>query len=183
MNDTELVDELTRLHRTFTERRDSARYEAIRRRAEGELHSGAAVGGKAVAYNEVLVELSNLLGVALTKAPSPGSGNIVQHTEAKRGGITPGKRAQVFKADGRKCHYCGVRPYPAELEHVVPRTLGGTNAFHNLVVACESCNDAKGTALFPDHCASCAIAVRTWMQREVELAMTRYGQKSLLQIR
>ncbi|MEO1267675.1 MAG: HNH endonuclease [Myxococcota bacterium] len=32
----------------------------------------------------------------------------------------------------------------ATLEHIVPRTHGGTHGLHNLAVACSSCNGQKG---------------------------------------
>ena len=35
----------------------------------------------------------------------------------------------------------------ASLEHIVPRTHGGTNALDNLAIACTRCNAQKGTRL------------------------------------
>jgi 5-methylcytosine-specific restriction endonuclease McrA len=35
----------------------------------------------------------------------------------------------------------------ASLEHIVPRTHGGTDAFDNLAIACTRCNAQKGTRL------------------------------------
>ncbi len=52
-----------------------------------------------------------------------------------------------------KCIHCnclvcvdldGSRLLRATLEHIVPRTHGGTNALENLAVACGRCNGAKG---------------------------------------
>lgn len=44
--------------------------------------------------------------------------------------------------DGPYCTYCGV---PAEhLDHVIPRSRGGTSNDDNLVPACARCNLAKG---------------------------------------
>lgn len=41
------------------------------------------------------------------------------------------------------CAYC---PTPGDTEdHIVPRALGGVNAWHNLTGACRFCNTSKGT--------------------------------------
>lgn len=50
------------------------------------------------------------------------------------------------------CAYCGgVSGDPKlEVEHVHPRSKGGGNSVKNLVIACRSCNEAKGNQLLPD---------------------------------
>ena len=42
------------------------------------------------------------------------------------------------------CAYCGAKEVPVEIDHVVPRSLGGSNRISNLILACRSCNVAKG---------------------------------------
>jgi len=44
----------------------------------------------------------------------------------------------------RKCAYCGKSNVPLQVEHVVPKSRGGTNRVSNLTIACEPCNTAKG---------------------------------------
>lgn len=56
------------------------------------------------------------------------------------------KRAAVWDACGGRCHYCGVELHPFytfTIDHVIPRSRGGTNALENLVGACVGCNQAK----------------------------------------
>ncbi len=54
-------------------------------------------------------------------------------------------RSYVFHRDGYRCAYCGnARAERYELDHVVPRSLGGSDRVSNLVVACHDCNAAKG---------------------------------------
>jgi 5-methylcytosine-specific restriction endonuclease McrA len=53
-------------------------------------------------------------------------------------------RAQVERQKGR-CYWCGKktgRRY--HVDHVVPIVLGGSNGPENIVIACVSCNLAKG---------------------------------------
>jgi len=54
-------------------------------------------------------------------------------------------RFEVFKRDGFKCAYCGKSP-PAvvlEVDHIDPRSLGGSNDINNLITACFDCNRGK----------------------------------------
>jgi len=44
----------------------------------------------------------------------------------------------------RKCAYCGVENIPLEIEHIVPKSKGGSNRISNLTIACRSCNQKKG---------------------------------------
>jgi 5-methylcytosine-specific restriction endonuclease McrA len=43
------------------------------------------------------------------------------------------------------CAYCGKQDTPLQIEHIVPKAKGGTNRVSNLCIACESCNQKKGT--------------------------------------
>ena len=54
-------------------------------------------------------------------------------------------RSYVFHRDRRKCAYCGTaRAERYELDHITPRSRGGTNRVSNLVVSCQECNIRKG---------------------------------------
>mgnify|MGYP000850509271 CR=1 FL=1 len=54
-------------------------------------------------------------------------------------------RRNIFKRDHQTCQYCGSRPGTSELtiDHVLPRSLGGTSTWENCVLACVSCNAKK----------------------------------------
>ncbi|HEY8416138.1 MAG TPA: RRXRR domain-containing protein, partial [Thermaerobacter sp.] len=51
--------------------------------------------------------------------------------------------AALVAAYGDRCAYCG-GPGPLTIDHVLPRSRGGTNAWENLLPACWACNQAKG---------------------------------------
>jgi len=55
-------------------------------------------------------------------------------------------RVNVFARDKYTCQYCGARPTRAELnlDHVVPRSLGGKTTWENVVCSCVECNRRKG---------------------------------------
>jgi len=53
-------------------------------------------------------------------------------------------RHYLLEKWGRKCAYCGVGNVPFEIEHINPRSRGGSNRVSNLTIACHKCNQEKG---------------------------------------
>jgi len=62
-------------------------------------------------------------------------------------------RQRIYNRDGHYCRYCGAHQTELSerlaLDHVIPRSQGGTDHASNLVPACRSCNSRKG-ARTPD---------------------------------
>ena len=54
-------------------------------------------------------------------------------------------REYLLEKWGRKCAYCGKKDLPLQIEHLIPKSRGGTNRIQNLALACEGCNQKKGT--------------------------------------
>ena len=44
----------------------------------------------------------------------------------------------------RKCAYCKRENIPLEVEHIVPKSRGGSDRISNLTIACNKCNQKKG---------------------------------------
>jgi 5-methylcytosine-specific restriction endonuclease McrA len=44
----------------------------------------------------------------------------------------------------RTCAYCGTTDVPLEVEHIVPKSRGGSDRVSNLTLACQPCNERKG---------------------------------------
>lgn len=53
-------------------------------------------------------------------------------------------RKNVISRDGHRCQYCGTTRGAMTVDHVIPRTLGGSDTWENLVCACPRCNNRKG---------------------------------------
>jgi len=55
-------------------------------------------------------------------------------------------RVNVFARDKFTCQYCGARPPRSQLnlDHVIPRALGGKTTWENVVASCVDCNRLKG---------------------------------------
>ena len=58
-------------------------------------------------------------------------------------------RRNVYLRDDYTCQYCGRRMAGKDLnlDHVMPRALGGKATWENLVTSCRRCNCTKGSAL------------------------------------
>lgn len=50
-------------------------------------------------------------------------------------------RSFIFCRSNDKCVYCGAQA--TEIDHVIPRSSGGTNSIYNLVASCRNCNQMK----------------------------------------
>ena len=44
----------------------------------------------------------------------------------------------------RRCAYCGAENVPLEIDHIHPKSRGGSDRVRNLTLACHACNQAKG---------------------------------------
>jgi 5-methylcytosine-specific restriction endonuclease McrA len=55
-------------------------------------------------------------------------------------------RRAVFARDGWQCQYCGAKAN-LTVDHVIPRSKGGTSTWENIVASCAPCNRRKGDRL------------------------------------
>jgi 5-methylcytosine-specific restriction endonuclease McrA len=58
-------------------------------------------------------------------------------------------REYLLTKFGRRCVYCGATDTRLEVEHLVPRSQGGSDRVSNLAIACHPCNQAKGNQSLP----------------------------------
>ena len=73
--------------------------------------------------------------------------DYVKRSRKERAELAAGIRFAIFKRDGFRCRYCGRDVGDAvalHVDHVIPRSKGGTNALDNLVTSCSYCNLGKG---------------------------------------
>ena len=62
-------------------------------------------------------------------------------------------REYLFEKRGRTCVYCDAVNVPLNLDHVIPRSKGGSDRASNLVPACIPCNQNKGAEDIQDFLA------------------------------
>jgi 5-methylcytosine-specific restriction endonuclease McrA len=54
-------------------------------------------------------------------------------------------REYLLEKWGRMCSYCDAKDVPLQIEHIHPRSKGGSDRVSNLCLACEKCNLKKNT--------------------------------------
>jgi len=52
-------------------------------------------------------------------------------------------REYLLEKFGRKCAYCGKKDIPLEIEHIIPKSRGGSGRVDNLTISCRGCNQKK----------------------------------------
>lgn len=59
---------------------------------------------------------------------------------------SPSKR-NIYRRDENACQYCGclLNSKNASIDHLVPRSRGGSHTWNNVVAACKPCNRKKGS--------------------------------------
>jgi 5-methylcytosine-specific restriction endonuclease McrA len=67
----------------------------------------------------------------------------VEYQQGELGGYEV--REYLLEKWQRKCAYCGAKNVPLEVEHITPKSRGGTNRISNLTLACRTCNEKKGS--------------------------------------
>ena len=53
-------------------------------------------------------------------------------------------REYLLEKWGRKCAYCKKKNIPLQVEHIIPKSCGGSGRVSNLTISCERCNQEKG---------------------------------------
>ncbi|MBD2202653.1 RRXRR domain-containing protein [Calothrix sp. FACHB-1219] len=70
----------------------------------------------------------------------------IEGKEYQQGALTGYEtREYLLEKWNRQCAYCGVKDVPLQIEHIHPRSKGGSNSITNLALSCEKCNIKKGT--------------------------------------
>lgn len=54
-------------------------------------------------------------------------------------------REYLLEKWGRTCAYCGKKDVPLQVEHIHPKAAGGSDRVSNLTLACQPCNQRKGS--------------------------------------
>ncbi len=74
--------------------------------------------------------------------PRPSVILLARYVRVPHGRAVPVSRRGVLRRDAHRCAYCA--GHATTVDHVVPRSRGGADAWENLVACCVRCNNAKG---------------------------------------
>jgi 5-methylcytosine-specific restriction endonuclease McrA len=80
--------------------------------------------------------------------PIPSVVRLTRYVRVPYRRMVPVTRRAVLERDGHRCAYCARRA--ESIDHVVPRSRGGTHEWANVVAACRRCNHRKADRLLPE---------------------------------
>lgn len=84
--------------------------------------------------------------------------------------ITNKLRSAIRTHYKNRCQYCGADG-ATEVEHILPRAKGGTDALENLTLACGPCNRRKSAVNLPPLWGSIAAAHASQAKPRIEAAL------------
>lgn len=93
--------------------------------------------------------------------------------------ITKKRRAAIYARDGRCCVYCTRGDRGLTLDHLRPRSKGGSHASGNLVTACSTCNSLRRHASVRGFCLD--VASLTGQDWRVVVARVRAARHRKLE--
>ena len=84
---------------------------------------------------------ADVVHAARVSLPVPVVVRLTRYVRVPYPAQVPLSRRAVFTRDGQTCVYCGNSA--TSIDHVVPRSRGGTHTWDNVVAACRRCNHTK----------------------------------------
>lgn len=105
-----------------------------------DIEAGLRIGARKVRGRWVITERCSDGVVRTFTAPDRAS-----QRQAFRPLLSTQTRFEVLQRDGFRCRYCGNGPEDVRLhvDHVHPKSKGGSDELDNLVTACSDCNVGK----------------------------------------
>ena len=110
--------------------------------------------------------------------PVPVVARLTRYVRVPFPSSVPLSRRAVFTRDGQTCVYCGSSA--TSIDHVVPRSRGGTHTWDNVVAACRRCNHTKADRSLAekaepvDSAADVVHAARVSLPVPVVVRLTRF---------
>jgi HNH endonuclease len=110
--------------------------------------------------------------------------------------MSTGRVTEIWDRHGGRCVWCSAAVWPRDrtVEHLLPRSRGGSDAHHNLLPACRACNRARrsqAAAAYARRCAAdggdvdAALLVRGLdrLAEDGTTAERRYGARQARMVR
>ena len=107
-----------------------------------------------VALTRKIQRVAPLTGIAVEQVRFDTQ--IMQNAEVSGMGYQQGTlagyevREYLLEKWNRTCVYCKAKDLPLQIEHLTPRSRGGSDRISNLALACEKCNQKKGNQPLED---------------------------------
>ena len=106
----------------------------------------------------------------MQKMQAQADGKDISGVEYQQGALFGFEVKEYLLAKfNRTCIYCNAKDTPLEVEHLVPRSKGGSNRISNLGLACHCCNQKKGALSLEEFVKDKARLVRIKAQVKTPL--------------
>jgi len=92
---------------------------------------------------EVLREYENPIMTTVGNFIRPLIIRLLKYIKFRRKRDIKISRARIYQRDKYVCVYCGGNK-KLTIDHVIPKSRGGSNGWNNLVTCCSRCNSFKG---------------------------------------
>ncbi|MFV0523953.1 MAG: HNH endonuclease [Acidimicrobiales bacterium] len=94
---------------------------------------------------DVLADAGHRLSSARLDVTVPSVVRLRYYVKVPYQRTAPLSRRAVFARDHGACQYCGATA--ESIDHVIPRSRGGTHTWDNVVACCRRCNTTKSDRL------------------------------------
>lgn len=119
-----------------------------------------------------LEDSDTVLHSTMATMVAPSVVRLVRYVRVPYGAHVPLTRRALFARDGGRCVYCGGSA--ATIDHVVPRSRGGSHTWDNVVAACRPCNVGKADRLL--HETRLALRNRPVAPRQLSWVLVTVGR-------
>jgi 5-methylcytosine-specific restriction endonuclease McrA len=89
-----------------------------------------------------------VLHSASVEVPAPSVIRLRRYVRIPNRNRVPLTRAALMRRDNYKCAYCA--KHAETIDHVIPRSRGGTHTWENCVASCQMCNHRKADRLLDE---------------------------------
>lgn len=83
--------------------------------------------------------------------------NRLARVRSRQWNITPNQHEAFLRMYEEECFYCGERG--GSVDHLVPRSVGGSDDLSNLVTCCQDCNSKKYTSSVETFYQRCPLVI------------------------
>lgn len=128
----------------------------------------------------VEVDHSRVLRTSTTTFEVPSVICLVRYYDVRRRRRESGKqRFRIFVRDNFRCQYCSKKFGAADLtlDHIQPRSKGGSDESENLATSCKPCNQRKGNRN-PDEARMPLLATPSALRYGLDRALLKHMAES-----